>query len=88
MMELLVDHLITTRRRLRTNRVAYLPKVRRSILEIGLDAEPELEICLCRETMVLYLNHHPVAMIAGTPLEFMGVGGRLYQLRHRYPRKK
>ena len=79
---------VSTRSRLRGKRVAYLPKVRASILDAGLEAEPELDICMCKEQLVLFVEHHPVAMIAGTALEFMGISGRLHQLRHRYPRKK
>jgi hypothetical protein len=77
-----------TRPRLRGKRVSILPKVRPSILDGSLDAEPELDICLCKERLVLFVEHHPTAMIAGTSLEFMGIAGRLHQLRHRYPRKK
>lgn len=83
-MKLLADVECSTR----PARIAYLPKNRPSILESSLDCEPELDLCLCRETLVLFVNHHPIALIAGTALEFMGISGRLHQLRHRYPRKK
>ena len=73
--------------RLAGKRVAYLPKVRASIVDTNLEAEPELDICLCRAQLVLFVDHHPIAMIAGTALEFMGIAGRLHQLRHRHPRK-
>jgi len=79
---------ISAQPKLRPKGVSYLPKVRPSILEGGLEAEPELDICLCNHQLVLFVDHHPIAIIAGTSLDFMGIAGRLHQLRHRYPRKK
>jgi hypothetical protein len=74
--------------RQRPRRIAYLPKVRPSIADVGLESEPELDICPCHDVLVLFVNHHPIAVIPGTSLEFMGIAGRLHELRHRYPRKK
>ena len=71
------------RRRMRL----HLPETRPSILNPCLDGEPVLEKCSCSETLVLFLHNHPIAVIAGTSLDHACLTMRLYEMRHRWPRR-
>ena len=65
----------------------HLPETRPSILHPCLESEPTIEKCPCSETLVLFSNKHPIALIEGTSLDHTALTMRLYQLRHRWPRR-
>ena len=65
----------------------HLPETRPSILNPCLDGEPTIEKCPCSETLVLFSNKHPIALIEGTSLDHTALNMRLFQLRHRWPRR-
>jgi hypothetical protein len=64
-----------------------LPETRPSILNPSLESEPTIEKCPCSEALVLFSNKHPIAVIEGTSLDHAALTNRLYQLRHRWPRR-
>ena len=64
-----------------------LPVTRLSILDPCLEIEPCLDCCLCSESLALYVNNRPIAVIAGTFFECISLNARLSQLRYRNPRR-
>ena len=65
-----------------------IPKTRPSILNPCLDGEPWIDHCPCAEKMILFVDNHPIAVIAGSQLEYTALNMRLNQLRHREPRRR
>ena len=58
------------------------PRQRRpSILDLASDAEPWLDDCRCTQTLVLFVEKRPIALIGGTPLDHAALDGRLQELR-------
>lgn len=64
-----------------------LPVTRLSILDPCLEMEPFLDCCLCSETLALYVNNRPIALIPGMFADCIALGARLGQLRYRTPRR-
>ena len=65
-----------------------MPKTRPSILNPCLDGEPWIDHCPCAEKMILFVDNHPIAVIAGSQLEYTALNMRLNQLRHRERRRR
>jgi hypothetical protein len=75
------------RRKRQGSPVAFeIPEVRPSILDPCLPSEPLLDKCACADTLVLFVQNRPVAMIAGSSLDCVSLNMRLNQLRIRSPR--
>ena len=67
----------------------HLPETRPSILDPCLESEPWIDqCCCCSDNLCLFLHNHPIAIILGSPLEFVALSTRLNQLRHRNPRQR
>ena len=65
----------------------HLPVTRLSILDPCLEIEPCIDCCLCSETLALYVNNRPVALIPGSFPDCISLSARLSQLRYRNPRR-
>lgn len=64
-----------------------LPLNRPSILDPSLDSDPWIDYCPRANKLILFLQNHPIAIIAGSSLDFFALSMRLNQLRHRWPRQ-
>jgi hypothetical protein len=83
----MIAHAKTLQTRKRRRPKAVLPETRPSILDPCLDSEPWLGPCCCSESLCLFLNNYPIAIIPATPLDYFALDTRLSQLRHRWPRQ-
>jgi hypothetical protein len=61
--------------------------VKPSLLDPGLRGDPWVDRCYIPNCLVVHLNNHPVALLAGTPLEQASLNQLLFRMRCRYPRQ-
>ena len=77
---------LNARPKTRERQILCLPETRPSILDPCLESEPWIDPCPSADMLVLFMHNHPIAVIAGSPLECISLTMRLNQLRHRAPR--